>query len=309
MNHIKLLTFLISFSVYSKNTLTLYNTPSPYGLNWSTPSTLAKDAAINFMASKLLPFWHHKRYIGHVNVELNCNGEQYFTGMTAKNMNALGKLIKGMGLGILYHSFKGQLEPEETKEEIMKYLEEGEANFLRYKISQENCQNLVKYLNEYRAGNIGRYYGLVHRPLHGEGAGCSAFGASFIEVAGLMKQEYKNKWSNIVNIPMEFTGPPVNNKEVSLLTLLFSSINWAKENEEHKTLFYWSPDLMYEWVKKKTEKPDTRMSVLKIGKSSGIVIDARDAQFSSRIWKKDQAYEMTHKPQSYEPDLNLKQNF
>lgn len=251
--------------------LTLYFIPSPHGIDWSTPASLAMSALKNRLSLK-------SRFIGHVFVELECGGEKQLTGMKGKHFDYFNQIVlNGRGLGVLYHSFEGTLEEKESvAEEIKELSEEGERlNFVRFKLNPGQCGRVAQYLKEYREKNVGRHYGLANRPLYGEGAGCSAFGASFVEVAGLVDQDIKDAWSQTVNIPLKFAGPPLRVETVNILDLMMNASKWASEKEPHKKLMFWSPDLMYAWVKDKISKSqnEKQFTVVELGKSKGIVID------------------------------------
>jgi hypothetical protein len=270
--------FILLLTLFSYNlmantspSLTLYFIPSPLGIDWTTPSTLAWTALKNKISFK-------SRFMGHVFVEVQCEGEKQLTGMKGKNFDYLNQLlVNGRGLGILYHSFDGTLEEKgEAEEEIKELAEDGERlNFVRYKINQGQCERAMTYLKEYREKNVGRYYGLANRPLYAEGSGCSAFGASFIEVTGLMNQEIKDAWSQTINIPLEFSGPPLKEQGVNLLKLMMNASKWAEDREPHKKLMFWSPDLMFSWVKSQIPKATSQkeFSILQIGKAQGLFYD------------------------------------
>jgi hypothetical protein len=255
----------------SENFLSLYFIPSPHGIDWTTPSTLAWTAIKNRLSMK-------SRFMGHVFVELQCGEDQQLTGMRGKNFDYVNQLfINNRGLGILYHSFDGTLEEkEESQQEIKELSEEGERiNFVRFKLNQHQCLRAKTYLKEYREKNVGRYYGLANRPLHAEGAGCSAFGASFIEVTGLMNQDMKDAWSHTINIPLEFAGPPLKDEGVNFFKLVFNASRWADLKEPHKQLMFWSPDLMFSWVKDKISKihEQKEFSVIQMAKAKGLWVD------------------------------------
>jgi hypothetical protein len=197
--------------------------------------------------------------------------------MVGQNFDYLNQLlINNRGLGILYHSFDGRLEEAQAVDAEIKDLSStGERlNFARFELSESQCQRLGTYLSEYRSNNVGRYYGLANRPLHGEGAGCSAFGASFVEVLDLMEPDIKTAWSKVVNIPLKHAGPPVKDEGVSLFQVMFNAGRWATEEEAHKKLQFWSPDLMFDWVQAKVAKgSSTHYRVESLGKSRGVVFD------------------------------------
>jgi len=255
----------------TSNHLTLYFIPSPVGMDWSSPANLAFSALKNRISLQ-------SRFLGHVFVEVQCGNERQLTGMVGKRFDYLNQLlIENKGLGVLYHSFAGGLEEaKDVDAEIKELSDDGERlNFVKFLLNQGQCQRLSTYLKEYREKDVGRYYGLANRPLYGEGAGCSAFGASFPEVAGLMDQDFKTAWSQTVNVPLAFAGPPLKQEGVSLLKLMLNASSWAKENEPHQKLMFWSPDRMFDFVKTKITKAkdEKQFSVTEIGNAKGIVYD------------------------------------
>lgn len=251
--------------------LTLYFIPSPVGMDWSSPSKLAMSALKNRLSLK-------SRFMGHVFVELECNGEKHLTGMVGKRFDYLTQLLmNNRGLGILYHSFEGALEDKaEVEEEIKELSTEGERlNFVKFLLNQGQCERAVSYLKEYREKNVGRYYGLANRPLYAEGSGCSAFGASFTEVVGVQDVDMKDAWSQTVNIPLDFAGPPLKEEGVNLLKLMMNASRWAREEEAHKKLMFWDPDRMFKWVNQTIAKSQDQklFTVSELGKSKGIIFD------------------------------------
>jgi hypothetical protein len=288
MKKLTLLFLWLPLNLWAQNnSLTLYFAPSPVGMDWSSPANLAWSALKNRLSMK-------SRFMGHVFVEFQCGKERELTGMVGKNFDYLNQLlIESRGLGILYHSFEGKLEDKkDLDQELPKHLKDGRVNFARFLLNNGQCQRLTNYLKEYRAQNVGRYYGLANRPLYGEGAGCSAFGASFLDVAGIMDTEMKETWSNSVNIPMEFAGPPIKDERVSLFKVMFGAKKWAREEEPHRKLMFWDPDRMFKWVNDKVKKatPNNGYSVLKIDQSVGVVFDKSHLPVpQSPIWKKTAA--------------------
>lgn len=265
---ILLLTLLLYSGFTFANELTLYIIPSPAGMDWSTPSSLAQSAFKNRISFK-------PRFMGHVFVELQCGKTHELTGMVGKNFDYLNQLLVNQrGLGILYHSFEGQLEEkEDIQKELAEYFKTGHTNFLKIILNEQQCSRALTYLQEYRSQNVGRYYGLANRPRHGEGAGCSAFGTSFLDVLNLIDEDMREGWSQTVNIPLELAGAPLTEKSVSLLSVMFNSGSWAKENEKHQKLTFWDPDRMFAWVKNKAAKQHQSYTVSKIENSLGIVMD------------------------------------
>lgn len=248
--------------------LTLYFIPSPKGMDWSTPSNLAKSALMNKIS-----FEPH--FMGHVWVEIKCGNEHELTGMVGKNFDYLNQLLVNQrGLGILFHSFEGRLEDKsDIQAEMTGYYKNGGMNFAKFLLNDGQCKRASKYLSEYRKQNVGRYYGLANRPRFGEGAGCTAFGVSFVDVLNILDQEMRDAWSQTVNIPLELAGPPLRDESVGLLRVMFNAGSWAKDSDKHQRLTFWDPDRMYSWVKKKVSMKQTTYEVQKIENVEGIVFN------------------------------------
>ncbi len=268
----------------SSQELTLYFLPSPVGLDWSSPKGLVWSALKNRLKDS-------NRFIGHVFVEYKCQQGSELTAMTAKTFDYFQQIVfEGRGLGVLYHSFEGRLETkEELAPELKKLLDEGKVSFARFTLNEGHCERLTTYLREYRGHRVERHYGLVHRPLYGEGSGCSAFGASFLEVAGLLDQDLVEGWSNYIRVPLDLAGPPLTDQTVSIYRLLFSANSWGIEGAPHRVLTFWDPDRMDKWVKEKLTRPlPLGMRPLVIGKSKGVVLDRKLRPAPTHvIWRKD----------------------
>jgi hypothetical protein len=252
----------------AQNQLTLYFIPSPKGMDWSSPANLALSALKN-----KITFQPH--FMGHVFVEFQCGQERQLTGMIGKKFDYLNQvLVRGSGLGIFFHSFEGTLEnKDEVDAELAGYFKNGGLNFTRYLLNDGQCARISEYLKVYREKDVGRYYGLANRPRFGEGAGCSAFGASFPDVLGILDQDARDAWSHSVNIPLEYAGPPLREESVNILKLMMNAGKWAEEKENHKKIFFWDPDRMYKWTEEKMAKKNGDFKVINIENVKGIVFD------------------------------------
>jgi hypothetical protein len=226
----------------AENFLTLFFIPSPYPIDWSNPQNLLKSQIQNQFSGK-------ERKLGHVNVHLSCQNESdELTGMSSSNLNSKTQLIfHGAGMGILWHSFAGKVEDKtDLMQELPQYIDEKRLSFLKIKISQSNCQKLKKYLKEYRENNVGRNYGLYNRPRYGEGAGCSAFGASFLDIAQILGDESKI-WMSEILVPEKLLGPPIRDRYVGLWEV-YAAQKWADPSEPHEKIVFWEPDKMHQWL-------------------------------------------------------------
>jgi hypothetical protein len=273
----------LSASPASAAELTLYFYPSPGGVNWESPKTLARSV----MGNSLTPSKSAKHSIGHVSVRWNCfppMGEagEFQTGMTTATDSEERDLLlsKNVGLGILFHTFEGRLQEErEIESDLEARLENGKVSWITFEIREPSCLRLVQYYDEFRGYGYDRFYGLPLRPLYREGAGCSAFGASFLELAGVLEPEFRERWTRQISVPLDLIGDPATKKEVGILTLLFSgrADRWARADEPHRDVFFWDPDLMHRWVlekwqaEKRSPSPDYRRE--KRGKALGLIVD------------------------------------
>jgi len=290
--------------------LTLYFIPSPYRIDWSSPTSVAKDIVKNKLSFS-------KRFMGHVNIELDYENEEgkpvhILTGMAASNLNAIPLLLKKkIGLGILFHSFPGKLETkEELVPELDKYFEKGNEaiNFIRFKINKDTAKRVEKYVATYAKNNVGQYYGLVNSPLHGEGSGCSAFGASFLDVAGILEDEYKNAWTHNLKVSHKLAGAPISDSKVSFFSLLLQKHSWSDGSDDNHQIFFWDPDLMHKWVEEKIaahNKTTNPFDLVNIKNSRGLEIDVTGAKTpTSEIFKHD-----TKNGIAKSPDLTNRSNY
>ncbi|MCM0605840.1 MAG: hypothetical protein KA715_07085 [Xanthomonadaceae bacterium] len=269
--------------------LTLYFFPSQ-GINWKSPSTLLGSVAKNLLMGD-------EYLIGHVTIEVKCDADniRFHAGMSFGDFDESKDLIlkQGAGVSVLLVPMKGRLEKSRS---IERYLREdaeyGEMSFLRTFISRSTCQRLAQYYSEYVERNYGAFYGLKLRPRYGEGSGCSAFGMSFLELAGLLDPEFETAVRRRVLVPESWMGYPLTDKMVRVYDLWKQAKQWATESEPNIELNFWDPDLMYSWVHRKISEiergGERRMSLAKWGASRGLLWDRRDVPTpSGPIWLKD----------------------
>lgn len=252
----------------AQNHLTLYFIPSPKGMDWSSPANLGWSSLKNKIS-----FQPH--FMRHVFVEFQCGQDRQVTCMIGKNFDYLNQvLVRGTGLGIFFHSFEGTLEKkDEVEAELAGYFKNGGLNFSRYPLNDGQCALISEYLKVYREKDVGRYYGLANRPRYAEGAGCSAFGASLLDVLGILDQDVKDSSSHSVNIPLEYAGPPLRDESVNLLKLMMNAGRWATALEPHKPIFFWDPDKMYKWADEKIAKKNGNFKVITKENVKGVDFD------------------------------------
>ena len=258
--------------------LTLFTMPSPRKINWSSPRSLLNSAVTNN-----LTFQHrsHKHAIGHVFIQLSHEGrkELILTGSVPSPEDNSNDLVlkKGYGLGILFHGMAGRLEKtEDLQAEIVDRFESGRIAYIRFKLNDANYDRLKKYLEIYRKRGYGNTYNGLNRPREGLGAGCSAFGIAFVEVAGLMHPVWREKWPVSVRIPNTLIGGPLTGNKVSPWKVLKAG-SWAKESEPHRVLTLYEPYYMYEWILEEWRRENTaktgRVKLLKRKNAFGLEYD------------------------------------
>lgn len=270
--------------------LKLYFYHSPVGIDWSAPRDLTRSVVKNKNSGQ-------RRAIGHVTVQIDCghSGESIWTGMSDDSVNYRSLVLKeGYGLGILFEKVPGRLENgENLQQEINDLAGQGRIHAIDMLISHPTCDRLQTYLREFRQRGLSQWYGLPNRPRHGEGAGCSAFGVSFLEIAGLMRDEWKAAWARELQVPEEWIGGPDNEREVPFKRLYFlrKSLNhWGQHTGDTRNVTFWDPDLMHDWVKEMLENTDENQAPQGFATIPGLqiptlLIDARDIPIPDEpIW-------------------------
>jgi len=229
--------------------LTIYAIPSPRGIDWSTPKSLTWSAARNQLSGQT-----HK--IGHANIHVRCAAAEgddrdfeVLTGMTTGDDDPTMRLLKeeGYGLGILFATVPGRLETqEEVSRDLYDRFETGKVNFLQFRVSSPTCARLAEYVTAYKSRGYDRFYGLPNRPRHGEGAGCTAFAASFLDLAGLHTDYLRSRWKKTRLAPEFLTGGPMTGHFVPLAALLrpIRPLRWARETEPHFAISFFDPDAL-----------------------------------------------------------------
>ncbi len=248
--------------------LVLFFYPSP-GLDWTNPKGLTYTTTRNKLLGR-------PRSIGHVSILVRSPEDYILTGMTQllKNEGRKEVLFDGHGLGILLHNFKGALESREhlIPELYKRSQKPGWLSYFRILTNEAINKRLHEYVGEFRKNKYDAFYGMKNRPLHGEGSGCSAFAASFLETAGLLTDEFRREWTRSFNIPHELIGGPITGKKVSVIDVIRKADRWAQDNEPHEKGFFWDPDLMHDWLVRTYEKANRNPEI----------------PFKPEIWNKSQ---------------------
>ncbi|MFN8944460.1 MAG: hypothetical protein ACK5WZ_07540 [Pseudobdellovibrionaceae bacterium] len=194
--------------------------------------------------------------ISHVNVRLQCEGsEEILLGMTGEEPNSyyLRKLLfEGGSMETIAENTRGRFFTKDEVNQWLPYMKSsGMMHQLSYLISNQNCNQIQKYLVAYKDFKQNLIYGgLGTEPLSGVGAGCSAFAMSVMKVAGLYEQTFEHHFTRSLRISNKMFNFPGNKAEVDVYDILWDNdLTWASENEPHQIIHFWDPQLMYDWTK------------------------------------------------------------
>jgi len=278
------------------NTFTLYAFKSSVGINWDSPKALAASVVKNEALSYING---NKRLLGHVSINIKCGERNLITAMTSRGGETKRVVLnEHAGLGVLFHIFPGELESEEKlNNEIAKKRKNGQVHSVTYMISDEACDLMFNHYDNF-VDKLGMHnYGFPVDTLAGEGAGCSAFGVSFLQAAKIADQKQLESWSGSVWVPKKYIGPYSSKKyieadqepydhleggdDVKLIPLVLKpgKTKWATPNEEGaKFLSFYDPDTMYKWIEQMDKKWSTSSDYQKrsFNKSIDLVFDYRN---------------------------------
>jgi len=273
------------------NQLTIYVIPSKVKYDWSSPRTLYKSFIKNYKRN----LFTKKGYLlGHAFIALRSPRleEEIVTGMRSADRNEQkNMLLKAhYGLAVLGADMAGKMEQSDDLEKMIgKYSRKGRLAFMDFLVSDEAMDRMIRYLQSYKSyfneeGRHGARYGGAFWPRYkGEGAGCSAFAVSFLDLAGLLTEEFE-EWLVSIDIPMELIGGPYNHDNEVRLKDIRRAHAWAnpdsvkRNNYEHIEIF--DPFLMYEWIEDNWQEQaiagDFHVSPQKVNEAKGLSIDARN---------------------------------
>lgn len=263
----------LSISAYSAE-LTLYFTNPPKPLNWKSPRSLSLTTARNSYTKDYAP-------IGHVNVRLKCDKPNpqgithILTGMSRQDKKESARIVrkKKIGLGTLFYDFKGTLDSAEgAQKEIEDSAKEKRLNGMKMQISDEVCQKLMGFVDEWIKNGSYEHYGSGHNTSVGEGAGCAAFGEEFMKLSGL--ESFTDEWFRTVIVPEALIGTETH--MVPLLKMAFTKIPWGSKPEDGRELKQYDPELMSDWVEKmvKEHKEDSEYKISQEHGADFIELDA-----------------------------------
>ncbi len=276
----------------AQHELTIYLIPSKVKYDWSSPHALYRSYVKNFKRNL---FTKHSYILGHAFLELQSPliPGRIQTGMRAASREEQKQYVlkEKYGLAILGAEISGRLENSGTLEmKKEKYSRKGQMAFLKILISESAAARMLSFFTGFvnafdTTGGQGPVYGGAFWPRYqGEGAGCSAFVVSFLDVAGLLRPFF-DQWEIKINIPMELIGGPYNEGNEVNFRDIRKYRAWAQDTcEEHQgyePFEIYDPTLMFEWVENMHQNrqgsgPVPEIIPSMMNEARGIIIDGRD---------------------------------
>ncbi|MEK2645388.1 hypothetical protein [Bdellovibrio sp. BCCA] len=244
---------LFTSSLVSANELELIFYRAPKPLNWQTPGSLVRSAYQNMKARVNGHPYPHP--ISHVNVRLQCGNEpSIYRGMTSVRSNlsyVWDFAFKGVALDAFMMNVKGR---SYTEEEVLSWLgtlkRQGYVRSLKLILNSDQCARVQRYIHLYEELHLDEVYGgLRSLPHYGQGAGCSAYAVSFLQILDFFPPSLDQAWKRKLKVPLELLSSQTRSAHIGFFGYLRGKDRpWASEKEAYTNLEFWDPDLMYAWV-------------------------------------------------------------
>ncbi len=258
----------------ANNQLIIYSVNPPTPIDWSSPKSAFKSIFRNSfikegydaeefdydrgLVKKRKQVKTH--FIGHMFMQLSCAGyPSILTGMSSPGYEEIkGLMIDGKSFSQIISTTKGHFNTsQELQEEIdIRKRKAGNLHYMGINLRPGSCEELLKYLTEFKACGVNtRYGGLDANPHKGEGAGCSAFAVSFLQRLNLVpmidkikKGDFGSEFLRTINIPKIMLKTETDDPKIGAWGLLKGSkISWASGEDGRPTTFF-DPELFSKWV-------------------------------------------------------------
>lgn len=292
------LVVLLTVLKASADNVTLYVLPPLRPIDWTSPRTMAWSV----LKGEIKARQGGSHQVGHGMIELYCEAQgedkpvNLLTAITTDDgVDEKPLLLKQkVGLGLFFTPEAGRLEtPPEIADTLAEHLESGRVRFIQFQINHANCMRTARYYKEFVERGYDRHYGYPGRPRYGQGAGCTPYAYSYLEVAGVMTKEMRDAWNRRFYFPISLVGAPVTNNKVSILKLLADfHPSWIRGDGEYATVDIQDAGWSHAWIgdvwnnhgKSKTDHFKPVMEK----KAMGLYIDRSDApEERGPIWLTD----------------------
>ncbi len=182
----------------------------------------------------------------------------------------------------------------ETRKELTRKIahfskKKNGIRFIKYRICEESARRIIEFLEKFTKNHDAKtkpcdfYGGAFWSRFENEGGGCTSFGMSAMEVAGL-SHDYP-EWRVSVNIPINLIGGEYNNGHRVKRSAILRAHSWyngnGQENIDFIPITVYDPSLIFDWIEKQrrvrqiTAEGDTINDEIYINGIPGIYMDSR----------------------------------
>jgi hypothetical protein len=275
-----------------QNEITIYVIPSLSTIDWSNPSILFKSTEACYLKALT-----RKNYyiIGHTIARITSPllPAPYYVSMCGKKILEKPELlfVKKIGLGALGATMQGHIESEkDIKRGIETYSKRNMVAYIKFKISDQAVRRLIEFMARYQAKTINGcaacdlYNGATWPRNENEGSGCSAFGMSLLDVAGVLPAE-SDQWCVNVKIPMNLIGGECNNNKKVKISSILHAKSWYEgtgvEGVDFVSYRAYDPAMIFNWIRKKQSLNDVFFTTDTENGNTGLVVDMRYSLIAS----------------------------
>lgn len=275
--------------------LTVFVIPEVSPIEWDNPSVLFKTTIKCYLNAALRK---HYYVIGHVIARISSPllDSVVFVAMNGAIQSEKVEYVvkKKVGLGVLGSTIKGRMEPNNhINEGLQLYGNRGKVAYIKFKINEQAVQRLMEFVNYYQQKNetgfapCEFYNGALWPRYEKEGAGCSAFAVTLLDIANVLPAEAKDEWVMSVNVPMELIGGEFNdNKKIKFGSILRTK-SWytgdGKEGVDFVNYSVYDPGLMFNWINNKRLENDSVYKPETEDNKSGLVVERRNVSFTDNV--------------------------
>jgi len=270
-----------------QNEITIYVIPSLLPIDWSNPSLLFRTTEVCYLNAIT-----RKNYyiIGHTIARITSPmlPSPYYIAMSGKKLMEKPELllIKKIGFGALGATIQGHIESEkDIKRGIETYSKRNMVAYIKFRISNQAVQRLLEFTSGYQAKTMNGYAacdlynGATWPRNENEGSGCSAFGMSLLDVAGVLPAE-SNQWCVNVKIPMNLIGGECNNNKKIKIGTILRTKSWYEgpglEGVDFVIYRTYDPALIFNWIRNKQSQNDSIFKSDIENGITGLVVDKRN---------------------------------
>lgn len=270
--------------------ITLLLMPTMYPLDWTSPSSLYKSMLHIYMKTLGLK---DNYLLGHVAVRLNSPllEEPLYTAQSSKKWQERIDMVlkQRVGFGILGAALEGRVEPvEEIKHKVEVYKQRNKLAFITYRIQRGVMERILTFFKAYQDKmhndlSPSDFYGGAFWPrYHYEGAGCSAFAFTMLDLGKLIPPEAE-EWKVDVKIPMNIIGGKFNNGKKIKNRTIKRTTSWyagnGSKNTDYVEYYVYDPSIMFDWIIAQHSNPDAGYDLVHEGIAPGLYKDARNIEF------------------------------